>query len=170
MRWSSLRDALPLAGLALVAGGGTAFFVFARVLFDRVPGFSPHPRYDAGEVVGPLVYLVNGVEIAVGAVILLIALARRADPEVARGPNVALAILGAAILAVALAERFFLLPAVVEVRAQLGRSGFDGDAVSPERRHFGLLHGIDNLAQLAAVLLAWTGLFLERTCVRSRSS
>lgn len=164
---SRVADAASLAGLALLAGGGTAFFLFARVLFDRVPAFSPHPAFDAGRVVGPIVEIANGTQIAVALLVLAVAHFRRNHPSVARGPNRALGAAAALILAIALAERFALLPAIVSIRESLGPSGFDGDAVSPERRRFGALHGVDMLAHLVGVLSAWTGLLLERASVRA---
>ncbi len=165
LRRAALRDAIPLIGLGLVAGGGTAFFFFARTLFDRVPRFSPHPRYDAGEVVGPLVLTMNGLEIAVAAAVLAVAWLRRKDAAVAPRANGALLIAAMAMLAISLVERLVFLPEIVSLRESLGRSGFDGEQLSPARRRFGMLHGIDNLAQLACVALAWIGLFLDRAAI-----
>ncbi|HKE00157.1 MAG TPA: DUF4149 domain-containing protein [Planctomycetota bacterium] len=168
-RLARLGDALSLCGLAVVAGGGTAFFAFARVLFDRVPAFSEHPRFDAGEVVGPIVHAANATEIAVALLVLAVARLRRSSADVSPRANSTLVFVAAGLLAVALAERFFLLPQIVDLRARLGRGGFDAGVSSPERSRFGLLHGIDNLAQLAAVLLAYAGLLLERAATTRRA-
>src|SRR5258705_3872126 len=161
-----LGDAASLLGLALVAGGGTAFFLFAHILFREAPDFTPHARFDAGRVVGPIVGIANGLEIAVAALVLFVAQMRRGAPEVFARPNGLVLLCATLLLAVAIAERFWLLPEIVSIREQLGRTGFDGDVVSPERKRFGMLHGIDMLAHALAVLLAWTSLLLERASVQ----
>jgi hypothetical protein len=161
-----LRDAAIMAQFALMAGGGAAFFLFARVLFDRVPGFSPHPRFDAGEVVAPVVYLSNMAQIVFSITIVLGTLARQFEPGVSLKTNRWVGAVALCILAIALVERIYLIPEIAGLRAAVGRSGFDDGVTSPGRARFGMLHGIQNATQLAAVLAAWTGLFLERSVRR----
>jgi uncharacterized protein DUF4149 len=152
-----------------VAGGGPMFFLCARTLFDRVPGFSEHPRYDAGEVVGPLVAIVNATVIGVSVFVFLCVVSRRGEPGISPRVNRAAALVGAAVLLLALADRLFLYPEIVGIRARLGRAGFDEGASSPDRQRFGMLHGIENAVQLACVLLAWAGLALETALRRTRA-
>ncbi|MBI3819772.1 MAG: hypothetical protein HY286_13840 [Planctomycetes bacterium] len=157
-----LRDACLLIQLVLIAGGGVAFFVFARMLFDRTGAFSPHPRYDAGEIVGPLVGILNFVHNVFGLTMLMAIVARSFEPGIQRKPNQWLAYVAFAILIISVVERFLLIPGIVDLRAQIGREGFDGDVVTDQRRKFGMLHGIDSLVHVAIVLLAWAGIFLDR--------
>lgn len=161
-----IRDACIVVQLALIAGGGVAFFVIARLLFDRVHLFSEHPRFDAGEVVGPFVGMANFVHNVFGLTILMAALARGLEPTVYKKPNRWLAIVAFLILLISVAERFLLIPQMIELRQSIGRAGFDGDSLSPERKQFGMYHGIDSVVHIAIVALAWIGLFLDRAATR----
>ncbi|MFN0206356.1 MAG: DUF4149 domain-containing protein [Planctomycetota bacterium] len=164
----SLRDAAITAEFVLIAGGGTAFFVFARVLFNRVPGFSDHPRFDAGEIVGPLIYISNFVNLIFGVTILFATLARQTELNISQKVNRAVGAVSLLILLIALIERFYLIPEITNLRTAVGRSGFDDGVTSPERSRFGMLHGINNLTQMATVILAWAGIFLERAVRKTR--
>jgi hypothetical protein len=159
-----------LYAFALLAGGGTAFFLFARTLFDAMPRLAEHPRYAAGEVVGPIVNVWNWLELGLGAWIAAAAWVRRGEPGTRRAVNGAVLAIGAILVVVAAADRLFLLPRVVEIRAALGPSGFDGDASSPQRQEFGKLHGIENAIQLVNVVLCWIGLALERARGRAAAT
>ena len=150
-----------------MAGGGAAFVVFAQILFDRVAAFSPHPRFDAGEIIGPIVAIANGTQLAVGGAIAFFAFARRSEYGVKTRVNRWVAYLAAVIAVVAVLDRLVLMPQILALREAIGRSGFDGDPSSPERQRFGLLHGVENLAQLVCVLSAFAGLLLERGARRT---
>lgn len=134
-----------------------------------MPRLAEHPRYAAGEVVGPIVNVWNWLELVLGAWIATAAWLRRNEPGTRRAVNSAILAIGAFLVLVAAADRLFLLPQVVEIRAALGPAGFDGDASSPQRQEFGKLHGIENAIQLVNVVLCWIGLVLERRTVRSAS-
>lgn len=163
---SRLRDYCLLIQLVLLAGGGVVFFVFARLLFDRVGIFSPHPRFDAGEIVGPFVGLANFVHNVFGLTMLMAVLGRSFEPGIHKKPNQWLAICVFMILTISVAERFFIIPEIAGLRERIGREGFDGEPLSPERKQFGMLHGIDTLMHMTIVVLAWAGIFLDRAATR----
>ncbi|MBL8694008.1 MAG: hypothetical protein JNJ88_07910 [Planctomycetes bacterium] len=167
-RIQKLLDGASHAALALYAGGGTAFFLFARTLFDAMPAISAHPRYDAGEVIGPIVSVANAAEISAGLLAFVAAWARRRSTATPRR-NYAILAVALLLMALALFERLGILPEIQTLRVAVGRAGFDGDAMSPERRRFGMLHGISNLCQLTGVAFAWLALLLERFLPRYRT-
>lgn len=168
-RIQQLLDGASHAALALYAGGGTAFFLFARTLFDAMPAISQHPRYDAGAVVGPIVSVANVAEIAAGVLALGAAWSRRNSIGTPRR-NYAILAIAILLIGLALYERLGILPEIQTLRDAVGRAGFDGDAMSPERRRFGMLHGISNLCQLSGVALAWLALLLERFLPRCQAA
>lgn len=167
MLWiRKIRDQVVLAQFALLAGGGLSFFLFARVLFDRLPAISANARYDAGAIVGPIIQIGNMIQNISGLTILMAALARNLEPGTPRRINRFVVIAGFLILLISTLERIFLIPRIQELRTLLGPGGFADGATSPERKEFGMLHGFENLAQIAVVGLAAAGVFLERAIAR----
>lgn len=125
-----------------------------------MPTLHEHPRFAAGEIVGPIVatsHVVYGVS---GTLVAVLALARQRQRECRSRSNLWMALVGAFLAIAALADRALLFPRIAALRAALGPAGFDGGASSPERSEFGRLHGIENAVQLAIVLAAWGALAL----------